>query len=108
MAIAKNLQTLLTNGAIRREFAQWTVSKALHGRPPRIALPGGHTLSPADRFNDFHSIAKQHPGPEELKLLSVLMNYGPRNGIFVDVGANVGAVSLLAHSTGLAARIEAF
>lgn len=72
-----------------------------------MTVPRGLRLYPADRFNDYIAIATQHPTPAEWRLVDDLLAPGGR-GVFVDVGANVGSMSLLAHSTGHASSILAF
>jgi len=56
---------------------------------------------------DFHAIKIQHPDDSEFHLLKNLLLEAD-GGVFIDVGANVGAMTLLAHSTGLTSSILAF
>ena len=105
MAKLANLRTLCTNADIRNEYLRWKLSKLVTGNPPSLPLPHRRRLFPADRFNDYHSIARQRPDEAEFLLFQSLLGKG---GVFVDVGANVGAVSVLAASTGLVSQIIAF
>lgn len=100
-----NVRTLLTNKAIRAEYLRWKYAKLTTGSPPSLPLPHGRHIFPADRFNDYHSIARQRPDEAEFRLLRSLLG---RGGVFVDVGANVGAVCVCAASTELVSRIAAF
>jgi len=106
MRFIQNAGMLVTNSSVRSQYFNWKGRKLLTGRAPSIPIPGGSRLYPADRFNDYVSIAIQHPGEEERRLVDNL--FGASGGVFIDVGANVGAMSLLAHGTGRASRILAF
>ena len=106
MSWLANLRTLLGNTDVRNEYLRWKGSKLLTGSPPSLPLPRGRRVFPAHRFNDYHSIARQRPDEAEFLLFKYLLGTG--GGVFVDVGANVGAVSVLAASTGLVDRIVAF
>lgn len=96
---------MLTNSDIRKEYLRWRFSKLATGSPPSLPLPVGRRVFPADRFNDYHSIAHQRPNEAEFRLLQALLG---RGGVFIDVGANVGAVCICAASTGLVSRVVAF
>ncbi|MEH1827706.1 MAG: hypothetical protein V7L22_20605 [Nostoc sp.] len=99
MGIEKNLQTFIGNPSIQKRYVIWQATRLTTGHLPYIELPRRQRLFPADRFNDFHAIATQHPDINEFKLVDTLLSTSSK-GVFVDVGANVGAMTLLAHSTG--------
>jgi FkbM family methyltransferase len=106
MSALNNLGTFLHNPLVRKRYLKWLTYKHVAGRPPYVVLPKGHKVLPAPRFNDYHAIATQHPGEPEFVLLDSLLA-STDNGIFIDVGANVGTMSVLAHSTGRTSRIVA-
>jgi FkbM family methyltransferase len=107
MGIQKNIQTFIKNPDIQQRYLHWQVTRLITGHLPYVELPKGLKLFPADRFNDFHAITTQHPDLNEFYLVNNLLSTSNK-GVFVDVGANVGAMTLLAHSTGLADTILAF
>jgi FkbM family methyltransferase len=103
----QKVKTFLENPGIQREYLHWQATKITTGYLPYVELPQGERLFPADRFNDFHAINTQHPDDSEFRLVKSLLSE-TSGGVFIDVGANVGAMTLLAHSTGLASSILAF
>jgi FkbM family methyltransferase len=107
MSALQNAKTLICNPVIRYRYLRWLVTRTLHGRPPFVSLPHGRRVLPASRFNDFHAIATQHPEASEFCLVDALLALTGQ-GAFFDVGANVGAMSVVASSTGRASRIFAF
>ena len=107
MGTLQNLKTLVTNPVARKRYLRWRVTRTLQGRPPYVNLPHGRRVLPAERFNDFNAIATQHPQAPEFNLVNSLLTISG-GGAFVDVGANVGVMSVLAHSTGRACSILAF
>ncbi|MEH2374720.1 FkbM family methyltransferase [Nostoc sp.] len=107
MGIQKNIQTFISNPGIQKRYLIWQATRLTTGHLPYIELPKGQRLFPADRFNDFHAIATQHPDINEFNLVDTLLSTSSK-GVFVDVGANVGAMTLLAHSTGRVDTILAF
>ena len=107
IGLKSKLKTFIKDPVIQRRYLIWWVSKLTTGYLPYIELPRGQKLFPADRFNDFHAIATQHPDTNEFQLVDTLLST-TNEGVFVDVGANVGAMTLLAHSTGRAKSIVAF
>ncbi len=107
MGLQKNIQTFIQNPVIHQRYLAWKTTRLITGHLPYINLPKGQRLFPADRFNDFHAIATQHPDINEFELINYLLSTS-NQGIFVDVGANVGAMTLLAYSTGHVDSIVAF
>ena len=107
MKLLEGCKRLITDPVTRRRFIKWKLTNICTGHGPTIKIPGGPRVSPADRFNDYVSIVIQHPSPAEWRLVDDLLTSDVK-GTFVDVGANVGAMSLLAHSTGRASSIVAF
>jgi FkbM family methyltransferase len=106
MSALNDAGTLLRDPTVRKRYLKWLTCKHLFGRPPYIDLPKGRKISPAPRFNDYHAIATQHPGEPEFVLLNTLLAC-VNDAVFIDVGANIGTMSVLAHSTGHASRILA-
>jgi FkbM family methyltransferase len=106
MSTLSNAGTFLRNPIVRKRYLKWLSYKHVAGRPPYVVLPKGHKVLAAPRFNDYHAIATQHPGEPEFVLLDYLLA-STDNGVFIDVGANIGTMSILAHSTGHASRIVA-
>lgn len=105
--LIQNAKQLATNPEIRRRYIQWKASTLLTGTAPSVTLPKGRRLYPADRFNDFVAIIAQHPSESEWRVLNdLLAECG--GGVFVDVGANIGAMTVLAHSTGRVSSILSF
>jgi FkbM family methyltransferase len=107
MGIKQNIETLIKNPDIQRRYLNWNVSRLLKGHPPSIQIPMGMQLFPADRFNDYQAIAVQHPDINDFNLVNSLLPSSSK-GVFVDVGANVGAMTLLAYSTQKTEQIIAF
>lgn len=103
----KKVKTLLQNPGIQREYLHWQISRLTTGTSPYVCLPQGKRLFPANKFNDFHAINTQHPDNSEFRLFQDLLGV-TKGEVFIDVGANVGAMTLLAHSTGLVSSILAF
>jgi FkbM family methyltransferase len=103
----RNAALLVTNSSVRNHYVNWKGRKLITGKAPFIRMAGGNRLYPADRFNDYVSIAVQHPGEEEKRLMDDLFAESGGGG-FLDVGANVGAMSLLAYGTGRTSSILAF
>src|SRR5262245_36841893 len=106
MSTLSNTSTFLRNPVVRKRYLKWLTCKYVAGRPPYVPLPKGRKVLPASRFNDYHAIATQHPGELEFTLIDSLLA-STDNGIFIDVGANIGTMSVLAHSTGHVSRIVA-
>jgi FkbM family methyltransferase len=106
MSALHDAGTLLRDPTVRKRYLKWLTCKHLFGRPPYVDLPKGRKISPALRFNDYHAIATQHPGEPEFVLLNTLLAC-VNDAVFIDVGANIGTMSVLAHSTGHASRIIA-
>jgi FkbM family methyltransferase len=102
----KNARTFLRNPIVRRRYLRWLGHRYVTGRPPYISLPKGYKVLPAARFNDYHAIATQHPDEKEFVLLDILLA-SSEDAVFIDVGANIGTLSVLAHSTGHPSRIIA-
>jgi FkbM family methyltransferase len=107
MGIKQNIETFIKNPDIQKKYLKWNATRLFKGHPPSIELPMGRQLFPADRFNDYQAITVQHPDMSEFNLVNSLLP-ASSTGIFVDVGANVGAMSLLVHSTGKTEHIIAF
>jgi len=97
----------VTNPETRRRYLKWKTSTLLTGTAPFVAIPKGRRLYPADRFNDYVAIVAQHPSESEWRLLNDLLAESG-DGVFVDVGANIGAMTVLAHSTGRVSGIFSF
>lgn len=72
------------------EFVQYNFSKLSNGGRPVRALPGGIKISGLSGFSEFHSCAS-FVAPEELQ---VLTNLKLGDGAIVDIGANLGIVSI--------------
>jgi FkbM family methyltransferase len=106
MSTLRNAGTLLRDPLVRKRYLKWLTCRHIAGRPPYVALPRGRKVLSAPRFNDYHAIATQHPDEPEFVLLDGLLA-SVEDAVFVDVGANVGTMSMLAHSTGHAARVIA-
>ena len=106
MHALENVGTFLHNPTVRSRYLKWLAYRYMVGHPPYVVLPKGHRVAPATRFNDYHAIATQHPGDTEFTLVNALLA-SPENGVFIDVGANVGTMSVLAYSTGHTSRIVA-
>jgi FkbM family methyltransferase len=107
MKFSRNLQTFVSNPGIQKRYLIWQATRLTTGQLPYIEMPKGQRLFPADRFNDYHAIATQHPDINEFYLVDTLLS-STNNNVFVDVGANIGAMTLLAHSTGRVESILAF
>lgn len=107
MSSLQNVKTLICNPVVRDQYLRWLVTRTLHGRPPFVHLPQGKRILPASRFNDFHAIATQHPEAPEFRVVDALLALSGES-VFVDVGANVGGMCVVASSTGRVSRIVAF
>src|SRR5215213_2048430 len=103
-SIAGKLGAALRHPSVAWQYLAWRARRAVHVEPV-VKIPGGGRIATTAKFNDFRGIAVQHPGPSELTTLSELMSPG---STFVDVGANVGQMSVLAWNTGKVARVLAF
>ncbi|WP_394729441.1 FkbM family methyltransferase [Altererythrobacter sp. GH1-8] len=106
MGFLRNLRTAVLKPGILVQYVFFHLARRFLGRPPTLPMPKGMRLHPAGRFNDYRSVYIQRPGEQELRLVASLL---PKiNSTIVDVGANVGAFTMLASSTGSAGRIIAF
>jgi len=91
MSLIRNLKTLLTNPAIARDYLlYWESRLANAGRAVR-AFPDGIRITELCDFSEFHAIA-YFVSPEERRFLST---YPIGEGAIIDVGANLGIVSLM-------------
>jgi FkbM family methyltransferase len=106
MGVLRNLRTAVLHPHIFAHYAYFETHRRLSGRTPTLPMPKGGRLHSAERFNDYWSICVQRPGDAEYQLIEGLLP--ERSATVVDVGANVGAWSVLAGSTGRVGRIVAF
>jgi FkbM family methyltransferase len=91
MTFARNLITAARRPALAAEYVNWLMQLALRrGRPVR-ALHGRVKLGSFANFSEFHSV-DNFLNDQEVRFLS---NYPFGDGPLLDVGANVGLVSLL-------------
>ena len=89
--VVRNLKTLATNPSVARDYFLYWESRLLNrGRAIRT-FPGGIKIAGFCNFSEFHSVG-DFVSDEEREFLS---NYSIPEGAIVDVGANVGIVSLM-------------
>jgi FkbM family methyltransferase len=100
----QKIRIALKRPATLREFIRWKLQRMV-GIEPRIRIGGGGLIGSTAKFNDFIGFHAQHPGDTEFSTVKHLLGKG---GTFVDVGANIGQMCVLAYKTGLAPRIIAF
>lgn len=91
MKLARRIKTLLTRPELALEYASFTWSKLRnHGQGTRT-LYNGLKIRGFSGFSEFHSCA-EFVSPEEKAFLET---YDLTAGDIVDVGANLGIVSLI-------------
>jgi FkbM family methyltransferase len=84
------IRTALSRPDISLEYLQWRISKAANGGNARFRLSNGAVVSNCVSFSEYHSMMVC-VSKTEIDFLTTLALTGP----IVDVGANIGVVSLL-------------
>jgi len=100
----KNLKTLLSEPGMGMEFASYSVSRLLHGGQPIRVLPGNVAVTGFSGFGEYHSCA-EFVGPEECAFFA---NFPKAEGDVIDIGANLGIVSVLLSRSFPDRRIHSF
>ena len=94
----------LKNPPKRHAFLIWKWARTFH-RDKSASLPDGTHIVASDKFNEYWSNVRIHPGEAEKALFKRLV---PEQATIFDVGANVGLYTILAAQGCAAARIIAF
>jgi len=87
----RRLKTLLTNPELVRDFMSWSIRNALTSGHAVRTLYGTVKIGDFSNFSEFH-MAAHFLEQAELRFLRAEA-FG--TGVFIDVGANLGVVSLL-------------
>lgn len=91
MRVIRNLKTLLTSPVIARDYVlYWASRLANSGRAVRT-FPGRIRITELCNFSEFHSIG-DFVSPEERRFLAA---YPIGEGAIIDIGANLGIISLM-------------
>jgi FkbM family methyltransferase len=98
------IRTALSRPDISYEYLQWQISKAANGGNARFKLPNGALVSNFANFSEFHSMMNCL-SPAEHRFFA---DIPPGDSPIIDVGANVGVVSLLLAMHFRARQIHAF
>lgn len=85
-----NLRTLASDKIVAKDFCLYCASHLLTGGYPYRKMPGGARITGFSRFSEYHAVG-DFLSPEERQLLPQL-RLPP--GDVIDVGANLGVVSL--------------
>src|SRR5947199_7047613 len=91
MKVARNARTLLNSPVIARDYLNYWESRIKNlGRTVR-AFPYGIKISELNSFSEYHSIG-DFVSHQEYEFLS---KYPFGSGAIIDVGANLGLISLI-------------
>lgn len=87
--ILRNLASVLRNPAILGDYFGWLTSSALSGGKPSRRLFGNIEIGGFSNFSEYHSVVRFIDEPERRFFESFAAD-----GVILDVGANIGVVSL--------------
>jgi FkbM family methyltransferase len=87
--IIRNLASVLRNPAILGDYFGWLASSALTGGKPSRRLFGSIEIGGFTNFSEYHSVVRFIDEPERRFFESFT-----GDGVILDVGANIGVVSL--------------
>jgi len=87
----RQLRTALCRPDISLEYLQWRLSRMRHGGNARFTLPNGAIVSNFNGFSEFHSMLGCMSRAEQRFFAEI----PPSDSPIIDVGANVGVVTLL-------------
>src|SRR5258707_1041239 len=103
MQLFTRVQTAMRDPRLAAAYMRWKLTTLVKG-DPKIRLPWGGTISHLRHFSEFWSTLNNIPPTAEHQYVRTALGQG---GIAFDIGANVGAFSLMMASSG-APSIYAF
>jgi len=103
-SVLRKVMTAVSRPKILGIYLAWKLRCLFHIEP-LLTIGGGGRISTQRRFNAYYGVHVQHPQESDFVAVKSLLT--PR-GVFVDVGANIGQMCVLASSTGGATRLLAF
>lgn len=92
MSIIENVQSVLTQPEMLRDYAKWTAAKILLRRPPERNLRADVSLGQWDSFSEYWSFRQMVPLQERNFIERCMKN---NNALALDIGANVGVFTCL-------------
>ncbi|MDO7840917.1 FkbM family methyltransferase [Sphingomonas immobilis] len=90
-AVFRHAATLLRQPGLAVEYAGWLASKAATGGKPTRKMLGGIEIAGFSNFSEYHSVPRFINEDERAFLETTDFGTGP----IIDIGANVGLVSLV-------------
>lgn len=87
----RQLRTALSRPDISLEYLQWRLSRIRHRGNARFALPNGAIVSNFNGFSEYHSMLGCMSRAEQRFFAEI----PPSGSPIIDVGANIGVVTLL-------------
>lgn len=90
MRLVRNVKTLIRQPEIGRDYACYWLNRLAHNGKCTRKLFGDVKISEINSFNEFHHVAKLISGEEQ----AFLAKYPLGDGDIIDVGANIGVVSI--------------
>ncbi len=97
------LKTVLSQPGLAREYAEWSAKSLVSGGNATRRLYGTIEIGDFANFSEYHKV-KQFVDDPELQFFRH-WEFGP--GVFIDIGANLGVISLLIAARLAEARIFA-
>lgn len=91
--LARNLVSLLKDPKLQREFLAYWLSRFCYG-VSSSRVPGGARVG-AGSFSEFHSLHCLMPTPAEFAMVKKAATLRSSRAFMVDVGANIGAWTLM-------------
>lgn len=102
--LLRNFRTFVGNAGVRNAYISWRMQR-LFGKEPFALLPNGFRCFGSSKFNDFCAMSTHC---QDTSNFSVFRHFLKEDGVFVDVGANMGITTLVAAGTARLSRIIAF
>jgi FkbM family methyltransferase len=103
MKLLRNLKTVISSPSFAFEYVDYCGSRLLHGRPRRV-LPGGIAVSNFSGFSEFHSVGDFVNSNERTFFTTFPFGCGD----MLDIGANLGVISLMLAKNRASRNIFAF
>lgn len=102
MNLTSKISAVASNPAMLSAYGRWLTSKIVIGKTPRIRLAGQNSVSLGEwiSFSEYWSFQDIVPERERLFIERRLAGCAEQKGVAIDIGANIGAFTLLIASMG--------